>query len=83
MQKHLYFTDQDQPISGWLGLPGTVREKGSGDGVEGGDEEGEEGEEGAMDGVFVGARVGEERQLPYSCLICVELLDGSLYCILL
>ena len=58
MQKHLYFkTDQDQPISGWLDLPGTVREKGSGDGVKGGDEEGEEG---AVDGGLGRFRLGKE-----------------------
>ena len=41
--------------------------EGGGHEAGGGDEEGEEG---TMDGVFVGARVGKERQLPYSCLIC-------------
>ena len=60
MQKHLYFSDQDQPISGWLGLPGTVREKGSGDGVEGGDEEGEERGDGAVDGGLGRFRLGKE-----------------------
>ena len=40
--------------------------EGGGHEAGGGDEEGEDG---TMDGVFVGARVGKERQLPYSCLI--------------